>query len=309
MTEKLLSKMPKALGSLARFLWPRSGNIARLAGFKGKALRVSDYQLDRKQYSRYQAVCELDVQSPLSILYPQVIVSPLQLALLSDKSFPLSMLGAVHRHNRITQNGNIDLSDSLDLCVTMFEYRVLAKGVEIELLNEVRVKDRLCWKSLSTFYVQGDFGVAAEQEQAQESMDVLDSLDKLQSKEWYLNPNKGWRYARITSDYNPIHISALAAKAFGFKRDLAHGFFVLARCLEAAKGAEIKTIYDYLTLPNRSVELVVEFRGPNYFDNSMRVYFESERQDEGGHTHGHVRLDAFCAANSRPTLCSDVHFK
>jgi len=309
MTVKQLNKMPKASASLLRFLWPRARKIEPLEEFKGGALRVSGFQIDRKEYSRYQEVCELDTHNPLSILYPQVIVSPLQLALLSDKSFPLSMLGAVHRHNRIIQTSNIDLADTLDLCVTMFEYRVLAKGVEIELLNEVRVKGCLVWRSLSTFYVRGDFGAAEDHAQVPLGMDDLSSFSKQGPENWYLDPDRGWRYARITSDYNPIHISRLAAKAFGFERDLAHGFFVFARCLEAAKGAETKAIYDYLTVPERSVELVVEFRGPNYFDRGMSVYFERQRQEEGGYRYSHIRLDTFCAGNPRPTLCSEIHFK
>jgi len=308
MAVKRLSKMPKAMGSLLRFLWPRSGKIEPLAEFKGSALRVSGFQIDRNEYRHYQEVCELDTHNPLSILYPQVIVSPLQLALLSDKLFPLSMLGAVHRHNCIIQNSNIDLADTLDLCVTMFEYRVLAKGVEIELLNEVRVQDRLVWRSLSTFYVRGDFALAEHQAQMPQGMDDLGSLSKQEPEKWYLHPDRGWRYARITRDYNPIHISNLAAKAFGFDRDLAHGFFVLARCLEAAQGAETKAIYDYLTVTERSVELVVEFRGPNYFDKVMSVYFAHQHREEGADGCSNIRLDAFCAGNPRPTLCSEIHF-
>jgi acyl dehydratase len=35
---------------------------------------------------------------------------------------------------------------------------------------------------------------------------------------------------------NPIHLSALTAKAFGFKRAIAHGMWVKARALAALSG-------------------------------------------------------------------------
>jgi acyl dehydratase len=46
----------------------------------------------------------------------------------------------------------------------------------------------------------------------------------------------GRRYARVSGDVNPIHLSGLTAKAFGFKRAIAHGMWVKARALAALTG-------------------------------------------------------------------------
>jgi acyl dehydratase len=39
----------------------------------------------------------------------------------------------------------------------------------------------------------------------------------------------GRDYAMVSGDWNPIHLSALTAKAFGFPRAIAHGMWTLGR--------------------------------------------------------------------------------
>ena len=39
----------------------------------------------------------------------------------------------------------------------------------------------------------------------------------------------GRKYAKVSGDYNPIHMSAMSAKLFGFPRAIAHGMWTLAR--------------------------------------------------------------------------------
>jgi acyl dehydratase len=50
---------------------------------------------------------------------------------------------------------------------------------------------------------------------------------------WRLGADLGRRYAAVSGDVNPIHLYRLAAKAFGFPRQIAHGMWSTARCLAA----------------------------------------------------------------------------
>jgi acyl dehydratase len=45
--------------------------------------------------------------------------------------------------------------------------------------------------------------------------------------------NVGWRYARASSDYNPIHLADFGARMFGFNQSIAHGMWSMARALSA----------------------------------------------------------------------------
>src|SRR5699024_12213392 len=44
------------------------------------------------------------------------------------------------------------------------------------------------------------------------------------------------RYAAVSGDRNPIHVSKLGAKAFGFPRTIAHGMWSAAAALGALEG-------------------------------------------------------------------------
>ncbi|MFW5740068.1 MAG: MaoC/PaaZ C-terminal domain-containing protein [Myxococcota bacterium] len=49
-----------------------------------------------------------------------------------------------------------------------------------------------------------------------------------------LPPNEGWRYARLSGDFNPVHWIGPFAKLVGFDRPVAHGFDLMARTCHAA---------------------------------------------------------------------------
>jgi acyl dehydratase len=53
---------------------------------------------------------------------------------------------------------------------------------------------------------------------------------------WRVPDDAGRRYAKVSGDVNPLHLSGLSAKAFGFKRAIAHGMWVKARALAALSG-------------------------------------------------------------------------
>jgi acyl dehydratase len=53
---------------------------------------------------------------------------------------------------------------------------------------------------------------------------------------WEVGRDAGRRYAAVSGDRNPIHLSRLAARAFGFPRAIAHGMWAKARCLAAFEG-------------------------------------------------------------------------
>ena len=53
------------------------------------------------------------------------------------------------------------------------------------------------------------------------------------SQRWRLPANLGRQYAAASGDVNPIHLSRLTAKPFGFSRPIVHGMWTHARALAA----------------------------------------------------------------------------
>ncbi len=54
--------------------------------------------------------------------------------------------------------------------------------------------------------------------------------------QWRVTPAEIKRYAQASGDKNPIHVSALGAKAFGFPTTIAHGMWSAAAMLSGLEG-------------------------------------------------------------------------
>jgi len=220
------------------------------------------------------------------------------------------MLGAVHKRNHITQTRPIDLNEILDLSVNVGEFRCLEKGIEIDLRNQVRIKDELVWESISSYFVprshretpyQHSQSHQTDQQSDQESpentgkMSVLPKNPKNLSISWLLATNKGLKYAAISGDYNPIHIATFSAKLFGFKRNIAHGFCLLATSLEQHPATQTKLLNQTMANDKKTLFLDVEFRGPNFLGETIAMNTEGDSN--------RTRMDLYCGNNPKPTVC------
>jgi len=58
----------------------------------------------------------------------------------------------------------------------------------------------------------------------------------------------GRRYAPVSGDYNPIHLSALSAQLFGFPGAIAHGLWTQARALALLQAASPATVLQAASL-------------------------------------------------------------
>lgn len=84
------------------------------------------------------------------------------------------------------------------------------------------------------------------------------------------------KWAAFCKDYNPIHVSAIAAKLFRFPGKVAHGNQVAASMIESiAAGAKTKTKDLWLDSDSASF-MEVEFKRPMVVPLSLRVEMAEE---------------------------------
>ena len=98
----------------------------------------------------------------------------------------------------------------------------------------------------------------------------------------------GKSFGFITKDINPIHMSSLLAKAFGFKQDLAHGMWALARANKA--------IFENIEY-NKPIRLDVSFKGPVYISDHVKVYNCSTNRDV---------FEYYSGKNERPSIIANI---
>jgi len=83
---------------------------------------------------------------------------------------------------------------------------------------------------------------------------------------WHLRPDSGRRYARLSGDYNPIHLWRWSARLLGFEQAIIHGMHSASRA-----EAEVET---YRGHPASTIR--VEFRQPIEVGSEVVMHFDPE---------------------------------
>ncbi|GAA6527888.1 MaoC/PaaZ C-terminal domain-containing protein [Intrasporangium sp. DVR] len=229
-------------------------------------------RVDLDTLADYARVCGFPVGSALPLTYPHVLAFPLQMALMSERDFPLGLAGAVHLANVITSTRPIAVEESFDLTVRAENLRPHRRGRQVDLVSEVSVQGEVVWTGVST-YLSKESDTGTRDEGAAGDASEPPSLDGLASVEagptWRLTEGVGRRYARVSGDWNPIHLHALTARPLGFSTAIAHGMYSYARVV-AALGPRI---------PTAGVTSRVWFRKPLRLPSTVRLRtaFETNR--------------------------------
>ena len=188
--------------------------------------------VDPGELAAYDRVCGFPLTDLLPATYPHVLAFPLQVALMSDRSFPLALPGLVHVRNRIDVLRPVRADEPLDLEVWAERFARHRSGATVDLCASASAAGTEVWRGRSTYLARG----ATAPEGAPESDTTVSIGETRPSASWRVPDDAGRRYAKVSGDVNPIHLSGLTAKAFGFKRAIAHGMWVQARVLAALSG-------------------------------------------------------------------------
>ena len=211
---------------------------------------------DRARLAAYSRVCGYPLNDRLPMTWPHVLGFPLQMSLMSARDFPFALPGLVHLRNEIEWAQPLPVSQPLVIEVHAEQLAEHPRGATVDLVTEVRVGDALGWSGRSTYLSLGrSIGTAVTRDELAVAVD-----DRARSV-WHVPADIGRRYARVSGDVNPIHVSRLAAKAFGFPRAIAHGMWLQARLLSSYGSV--------LPSPGRCV---VEFRAPVLLPSTVRVH-------------------------------------
>ena len=212
---------------------------------------------DPAQVAAYARVCRFPLADALPVTYPHVLAFPLQVALMTDRSFPLALPGLVHVRNTVDVLRPVGAGEALDLEVWAERFAAHRSGATVDLCASVSAGGAEVWRGRSTYLARG--ATAPDGAPGSDVEVQVRALDRA-SAQWRVPDDAGRRYARVSGDVNPIHLSGLTAKAFGFRRAIAHGMWVKARALAALSGR----LPDALTVD-------VAFRKPLFLPSTVAL--------------------------------------
>lgn len=247
-----LPALPPVLPAFARAALSAARNPRSPVEIPAWSVRVSSLSFDRRHVADYNALCGFRDAGRVPMTYPQVLATPLYLNLMTRPGFPLPLMGLVHVRNRIESRRELAIDESFDAAVSLGESREVRAGLELDLIVTFsELGGELLWKATMTVLRRGPKRDDAPASAVKPTTPGIET-----GIAQYLNitapEDIGRRYARLSQDYNPIHLHAATARLFGFKRAIAHGLWAKARVL-----AELES---RLPAPPRGFD--VQFRQP-----------------------------------------------
>lgn len=216
------SMYPQILVSRKPTLVPDGGAVPRIEA------RLANVKIDRKHLASYAELCGASAGATLPIAYPHVLAMPLHLAMLGAEAFPVKLFGLVHVQNRIAMRQPLSADEPAELRSWIEGHRDAERGQEFDLHTEYVVAGEALWDETCTFLARrrsADGAKAAPPRSAESAPEPA----AIQSSSFRAPAGLGRRYGFISGDVNPIHMSDLTARAFGFPKAIAHGMWSLAR--------------------------------------------------------------------------------
>ncbi|NEA56928.1 hypothetical protein G3I60_23005 [Streptomyces sp. SID13666] len=215
-----------ALGSRRKRGWPRA-----LAAPTDR-LVLPAARIDPGRLAAYARVCGYpdNASGAVPLTYPHILGFPLAAQLMADRAFPLPLLGLVHTSIEITQVRALRATDRPELTVHTSALRPHHRGTEAVLVTEARLHGELVWSDRSTYLARHSGATGPRPDEAPEP--AGSTLAAVAT--WRLTADLGRRHARVSGDYNPIHLHPWTAKPLGFPRAIAHGMWTVARCAAEA---------------------------------------------------------------------------
>ncbi|MFI8218024.1 MaoC family dehydratase [Streptomyces sp. NPDC085932] len=214
------------------------------AAFPRTRLVLPGLRVDLARLAAYERVCGFPTgEDALPVTYPHVLGFPAAMRLMSERAFPLPLLGLVHTSISITRHARMPATGAYELSVHVEGLAAHRRGTQATVVTGVRDGGDVVWESRSTYLARHGRPTEARREDgkpaplppaAEPSPAVAEPLPAV--AEWRLGADVGRRYGAASGDRNPIHLHPLTARLFGFPRAIAHGMWTAARCL-AAHGA------------------------------------------------------------------------
>ena len=247
-----------------------------LSQFKPPGLPTCEY--DRQvlvEKSPYQKYCDMvgwDARRPLHPCYLQMLSLPLQLKCLTTPKSPFPVMGLVHMGNRIRLSHTYEIGVPVHLYASYSGVRQHHRGWEIDITVSGRQERQRIYEATASYLVRVNAAhVEPERNwsrRAQDDAPLVLPEGMAVCGELAAGRGTGRRYAALSGDVNPIHLSRLSASVLGFRKAIAHGMWSLA----ATGSVILKDAWQDPAPQSGSVLLQNRFMSPLMLPGKAQVY-------------------------------------
>lgn len=263
-TLKVFRSLPSMLGNYIQVLAGSKPYIAPEDTKIGSVrFEASNVPVRQSHVARYRDVCAIPESPYLPHAFPHVLAMPLHMYIFTARAFPVKVLGLIHLRNTIRCLESIPVDSTLRVAAEWNTLRETPIGQEYDLVTRVYLAQRLVWEEISTM-------LARRATPGQRP--TIERAGAAEVKTTFaVGADIGRRYARVSGDFNPIHLSARTAGWFGFKQAVAHGMWSMSRSLGAGAAQ----------LAYNGIQIDTQFKLPLYLPSEVifRLQKNSQQTD------------------------------
>ncbi len=165
--------------------------------------------------------------SHLHPCFPQFLGLSQTIDALTHKHSPFPLMGLVHIENQFELAKPVN-NDDMTIHCQFGAIQPHARGVAVDIEIKVFQAEQCCLSVISKYL----YRIESNRVTAPKALSELSQMERLEEKVLlHFEESAGRRYARLSGDFNPIHLYKWSAQLFGFKTNIAHGMHVLALVL------------------------------------------------------------------------------
>jgi len=206
-------------------------------------LEVSAAAIDTAALDQFRQFVGSAEGFPLCFAY--VLAQPAHLHMINRPDFPVRSIGLVHAQNRIERLGAIEAQTPFRLEIEVVDDLPRRRGREFVVDTRYFQGDTLCLTMRSSYLSRVRGAERSTEKGAPTAPPSPAIAPGALIEPLAFASNFGRRYARVSGDYNPIHLASWLARPFGFRRAIAHGIGALARidaCLGRHRGGVTRVL-------------------------------------------------------------------
>lgn len=271
-----LRNMNKSISVAVQPLWR---SAIRLLGKKSNNFgsQIPDFEISSdviiplELRSKFTDEFSLSAETfPLTL--PRATSFPLHLSLISDRRFPFPALGLIHVSNSISMPSKA-LSGVFEVSCRATEFIEKSAGWFFTIETKYAKSGELAWSEKSVYLSRKPKSKSS----AKKSKKVVELLEGETIDLGLVGLRDARTYAKLSGDYNPIHLSNASAKIFGMPSAIIHGMWSQAKI-----ASELSTLR-----PISAIEC--DFRSPLLLptevhlvwkETESRIHFELQSPDK-----------------------------
>ena len=232
--DRRLDAPPKLPALYAAALARSAGNALR-RGARADRLPTERHRLDnltakQEKVDAFQRLMGRPQAEFLPSGYLHTLAFPVAVSVLARPDFPLPLLGMIHLSNEIHHLRPVALNEHLSVTAWVENLLPHRRGTQLDVMVNIKSGSEPVWKGRSTYLAKGVMANGSKDTAVPSEGDrPTEQLPGFPTREWVLAGNIGRRYAAVSGDYNPIHLSRPSARATGMKQPIAHGMYLASR--------------------------------------------------------------------------------